>query len=208
MQLFSSDPEKWSIHSHYGSPIVPLFATACVCALIWIPNEKRMRLYAASGWLALTVAHGIWVLPSPVGPGKPIDPSFIGSPREVALRKALSLITGDDSVCTQDNVLPHLADRIDIHEWPDGALTDDFILIDQDGPTRTPLGRNKLSNAASRIRVDPAFSVLIDDAGVLLAKRKPVAEADEDGPAGSDSAAPSGAPSAPAPSAPPPAPTP
>ena len=65
-----------------------------------------MRLYAAGGWLALTALHAVLVIPSPVGPGGPIDPTYVGSPREAALRKALSEISGDDSVCTQDNVLP------------------------------------------------------------------------------------------------------
>ncbi len=173
VQLLSGDPEKWSIHSHYGAPIVPLFTMACVGALVLIPAEKQWRLYAALGWLVLTAIHMVMVLPSPVGPGSPIDPAFVGSPREAALRKALSLISGDDSVCTQDNVLPHLSDRIEIHEWPDGMLTDDFILLDQDGPTRTIRDRERLSRAASRIRADAAFTVLIDDAGIFLAKRKP-----------------------------------
>jgi uncharacterized membrane protein len=208
VQVMSGDPEKWSIHSHYGAPIVPLFTMAAVCALAFIPTEKRMRLYAAGGWLALTAVHAVLVIPSPVGPGGPIDPTYVGSPREAALRKALSEISGDDSVCTQDNVLPHLSDRVDIHEWPDGELTDDIILLDQDGPTRTIRSRERLSRAASRLRTDPAFTILIDDAGVLLARRKPVAEGAE--PAGGGSPddgllvpADSAAPSAPPPPTPP-----
>jgi uncharacterized membrane protein len=207
VQLMSGDPEKWSINSHYGSPIVPLFAMACTASLAFIPAEKNWRLYAAAGWAALTALHTIMVIPSPVGPGGPIDPTYVGSPREAALRKALSLISGDDSVCTQDNVLPHVSDRMDIHEWPDGELTDDIILLDQDGPSRTIKSRERLSRAASRIRTDPAFTVLIDDAGVLLARRKNTDALEPSGGGEDGLMVPAEAPTAPAESAAPEAPT-
>src|SRR6185437_1929426 len=43
VQLYSDEPAKWSIHSHYGAPLVPLFAAAAVMALALVPTQDDRR---------------------------------------------------------------------------------------------------------------------------------------------------------------------
>jgi uncharacterized membrane protein len=169
VQLLSNDPTRWDIRSHYGIPVVPLFAAACVLALVFIPANYRR--FAALAWVALVIVHMTEVVPSPIGPGRPIDLAFHGSPRDLALRRAFTMIPAGASVSAQDDVVPHVATREEVHQWPDGEATDEFVLLDQEGPARNIRSREVLGNAAKRLRGDKHFQVLLDEAGVLLLKR-------------------------------------
>jgi hypothetical protein len=51
--------------------------------------------------------------------------------------------------------------------------TDDYVLLDADGPAPNVTHRGSLTAAAQGLRSDPSFEVLLDDAGVILAKRIP-----------------------------------
>lgn len=176
VQLLSDDPARWDIRSYYGVPIVPLVATACALALVFIPKgDLRPRLtyvrLAAAAWLVLVIGHMARVMPSPVGPGRPIDRAFQGSPRDLALRRAFSLIPADASISAQDDVVPHVATREEVHLWPDGEATDDFTFLDLGGVARNVKSPEALEHAAERLRADRHVSVLLDEAGVLLIKR-------------------------------------
>jgi uncharacterized membrane protein len=182
-QLLSDDPMWWDIRSPHAVPVVPLFAVASVLALVFLPGAVDQapgapllralsyRRLAAVVWLALGIAHVIQVVPSPIGPGGPIDFAFAGSPREAALRRALSWVPPDASISAQDDVVPHVATREEVHQWPDGEATDDFILLDQDGLARNVASPAELAKAAARLRRDRRFRILLDEEGVLLLKR-------------------------------------
>jgi uncharacterized membrane protein len=176
IQLLSDQWQKWDIHYQYGVPAAALAAAACVLSLRFIPREYHLRRVAALGWLALVIAHGARVFPSPVGPAGPIDPTFDRSSRIVALRRALKEVPQEASISAQENVVPHVGDRAEVHVWPDGQYTDDFILLDAGGPARNVRDRRMLIHEIIRLRSDPAFERRIDDAGVILARRLPVEE--------------------------------
>src|SRR5207253_2396787 len=91
IQLFSDAPQKWDLHSHYGGPVVPMFAAAAALSLVFLPSAKRGRAIAAGGWLLLVLAFGVRDPPWPAGRGKPIDPEFSGSKRALALARAVDL---------------------------------------------------------------------------------------------------------------------
>jgi hypothetical protein len=176
VQLLSDDPKRWDIHSHYGIPVVPLLSTASALALVFLPGTGPLsflsyRRIAAIGWAALVIAHVIQVVPSPVGKGRPIDLAFAGSPRDLALRRAFSMIPADASISAQDDVVPHVATREEVHQWPDGEATDDFVLLDQNGLARNIRSPEVLARAAARLRDVRHFQVLLDEAGVLLLRR-------------------------------------
>jgi uncharacterized membrane protein len=175
IQLLSSSWHKWSIHYPYGMPVAPLVAAAAVLALYHVPTERwrDARRLAVTAWLGLTLLQLAGTLPSPVGQGRPIDLVFRGSPRAAALTQAIAAVPVEASISAQDDVVPHVAARSEIHLWPDGALTDDYILLDVDGPAFNVQNRASLTAAERRLRADPHFEVLVDRAGVLLAKRLP-----------------------------------
>lgn len=186
IQLVSDKSEKWDIRSHYGAPVVPLIAASAALALGHLPAlsklPEKLRAHApklaAAVWLVIGLAVGIKHVPTPIGRTRPIDPTLKGSKREAALVRALGLVPKDASISAQDNMVPHLANRVDVHMFPDGARTDDFILIDGGGPARNFEDRKELVQAMLRLRADPKLELLVDEAGVILAKRAdPEAEA-------------------------------
>jgi uncharacterized membrane protein len=176
VQLVSRDLRKWDIHYAYGVPVVAALAAAAVLALRYLPGGQgkatQVRL-AAAGWLVLVLAHLALVLPSPRGRGRALDPTFAGSPRAAALHRAIALVPAEASISAQDDVVPHVAARSEIHRWPDGIDTDDYVLLDEEGPAPNVVHPGRLSAAVRGLRADPAFEVLLDDAGVILAKRLP-----------------------------------
>ncbi len=177
VQLLSASPRKWDIHYGYGIPLLAAIVAASALALRWLRpgggaggmGERRL---VALLWLGLTAIHLVIALPSPIGPGRPIDCSLVESPRAEALRKALSLVPADASISAQDNLVPHVAMRSEVHRWPDGQDTDELVLLDVDGRAPNVRSKGTLAAAARALRADPAFEVLVDDAGVILARRR------------------------------------
>jgi hypothetical protein len=173
IQLLSSAWQKWSVNYPYGMPIVPLIGAAAVLALAFVPTEKwrEARRLAVTAWISLTLLHLAGKIPSPVGQGRPIDLGFRGSARAAGLTKAIEALPQDASISAQDDVVPHVAARSEVHRWPDGQETDDYILLDAGGPAFNILNRAALSEAVRQLRADPHFEVVVDQGGVLLAKR-------------------------------------
>jgi uncharacterized membrane protein len=175
IQLLSSSWTKWDIGHPYGMPLVPLISVAAVLALALVPTDRHVeaRRLVATGWLALSLVHLAGKLPLPVGAGRPLDPGFAASPRAAALARAIAAVPAEASVSAQDDVVPHLAARSEIHLWPDGRHTDEYILLDVDGIARNVQNRAFIVATTRQLRVDPEFEVVVDEAGVILAKRLP-----------------------------------
>lgn len=184
VQLLSAEPRKWDLSYPYGVPVVAAIAAAAVLALRFLPGPPVVdpldprarpdldgRRIAAAAWLGMVVIHLASILPTPAGPGRALDPGFSHSLRAAALVQALALVPADASVTAQDNIVPHLAERSEIHRWPDGMDTDDYVLLDMEGNAANVRSRAHLISAGRQLRGDPGFRVLVDEAGVILAKR-------------------------------------
>jgi hypothetical protein len=179
VQLLSRDQRKWDLHYPYGVPIVAALAAAAVLSLRFLPRATPggegldLRRLAAAGWVALVLVHLSSVLPSPFGRWRALDRSFGGSSRAGALQKAIGLVPEDASISAQDDVVPHVAARSEVHRWPDGIDTDEYVLLDAEGAASNVPNRTNLVGAVRSLRADPSFEVLVDEAGVLLARRLP-----------------------------------
>jgi uncharacterized membrane protein len=171
VQLYSDDPAKWSIHTHYGAPLVPLFATAAVLALALLPAKGDVRIVVAAVWLSMIMMHDTQALPSLRGPGAAIDSGFSKSPRGVALRKAIAAVPPTASVSAQEDVVAHVASRVDVHAFPDGENSDAYILLDREGEAQHPDRLAVTDRAMARLRASAELTVVVDEAGVLLVKR-------------------------------------
>jgi uncharacterized membrane protein len=171
VQLYSDDPAKWSIHTHYGAPLVPLLAAAAVMAIAFLPAKGDTRIIAAAVWLSLVMMHATQALPSLRGPGSAIDSGFSKSPRGLALRKAIAAVPKEASIAAQEDVVPHVASRVEVHAFPDGAASDEYVLLDREGAGRHEGGAAAIDAAIARLRASSDFKVLVDEAGVLLVKR-------------------------------------
>jgi uncharacterized membrane protein len=174
VQLLSTEPRKWDLSYPYGVPVVAALAAAAVLALRWLPMKEGGpdgRRLGAAAWLTLVFLHLAVVVPSPFGHGRAFDRAFAGSPRAAALDKALALVPADASISAQDDVVPHVAARSEVHRWPDGESTDEYLLLDLDGAGASVRNPARLVAEVRRLRADPGFEVLVDQAGVMLAKR-------------------------------------
>lgn len=171
VQLYSDDPAKWSIHTHYGAPLVPLFAAAAVMALAYLPSTGDARTLAAAAWLALVMMHATQALPALRGPGAALDAAFSQSPRSAALQRAIAAVPSEASISAQPDVVPHVASRVEVHAFPDGESSDEYILLDREGALPRPGGARAVDEAGARLRGAADFTVIVDDAGVLLVKR-------------------------------------
>lgn len=191
VQLFSREQRKWDLHYPYGVPVVAAFAAAAVLALRHLPAKPGgaaasaqgsaageaaaagtdYRRLVAAGWLVLTLVHLVSILPSPFGRARALDTAFDGSTRAAALARAIAMVPADASISAQDDVVPHVAARSEIHRWPDGIDTDDYVLLDADGGAANVRSKTTLITAARGLRADPSFEILLDEAGVVLAKR-------------------------------------
>jgi uncharacterized membrane protein len=173
VQLVSREPRKWDLYYPYGVPVVAAIAAAAVLSLRFLPSAPNLRRAAVAGWAGLCLVHLASLLPSPIGPGRAVDPAFAGSTRAAALSAAIALVPPDASISAQDDVVPHVAARAEIHRWPDGMDTDEYVMLDAEGAAPNVKHRDALSAAARALRADPAFEVLLDQAGVILARRLP-----------------------------------
>ncbi|MEP7124767.1 MAG: DUF2079 domain-containing protein [Byssovorax sp.] len=171
VQLYSDDPAKWSIHTHYGAPLVPLFATAAVLALALLPAKGDVRTIVAAVWLSLILMHDAQALPALRGPGGALAGGFSKSPRGVALARAIAAVPMAASISAQDDVVAHVASRVDVHAFPDGEADDSYILLDREGATLRPEHLEATDEATAHLRASSDFKVLVDAAGVLLVKR-------------------------------------
>jgi len=180
VQVLSADIRKWDLNYPYGVPVVAALAAASVLALRFLPGpppdvlerpELDGRRIAVAAWLGLVVIHLATILPTPAGPGRALDPGFSHSLRAAALKQAIALVPADASISAQDDVVPHVAERSEIHRWPDGIDTDEYVLLDTEGEAPNARNRSHLFSAGRQLRGDPGFKVLVDEAGVILAKR-------------------------------------
>ena len=140
-------------------------------ALVLLPAKRDLRTIAAAAWLSLVMMHDARALPSPFGPGSAFDGTFSQSPRFAALRKAIAAVPPQASISAQEDVVPHVASRADVHVFPDGEASDEYILLDREGAARGGGGTKAVDAVMDRLRTASSFTVLVDEAGVLLVKR-------------------------------------
>ncbi len=173
VQLLNDRPPVWNIHYQYGAAVVPLLAAAAALTLSHegaVPFVWRRPL--ARVWLGITaIAACAAVLVKLYGEGRPFDPEFPGSERAGALARMLTIVPAEASVSALDRIAPHLAHRPELHNWPDGQDSDQFVVLETGGMQNEPEQRKSVEQGVERLRHDPAFAVRFDRAGVFVAER-------------------------------------
>lgn len=112
--LISGFPYQHQIEYHYGTLIVPVILLATVAGIGRVASERsRSMLMVAVAVIALSTSY-LW---GPIGrnPRFPADPS---TPRAAAIRNAIALVPNDAAVSAPYYVVPHLARRQHIYEFP------------------------------------------------------------------------------------------
>ncbi len=172
--LLSDDPNMVAIIYQYPAVLIPfLFFGA-------IEGARRLHRrwpHARAGVLiALLVAGlGSYVLHG----GGPLSRNYqperyamAGRPeRGLALMKR---IPPEAAVSAQSDLVPHLSQRERIYLWPE-IFDAGYVLLDTQGnpfPLYEPTSRRLYDQAVTRMRADPAWTLVAEDDGFLLFQRR------------------------------------
>lgn len=171
VQLLADREEIWSVRFHYGAPLVPVIAAAAaLCAAQLAGHRRAFALVLCCAWLLLNGAYtALRVAPYAVLPGGPLQPP--APERARALERAFQLLPPEGCVSAQDQLVPHIAARVCVHQWPDGEAEDAFVLLDENVEPHNE-HPEPVADAARRLRTDARFEVRVDEAGVLLLQRR------------------------------------
>ncbi|MEO7000191.1 MAG: DUF2079 domain-containing protein, partial [Ktedonobacterales bacterium] len=154
LNVLSADPLMYSGLYQYNTDIGPVLIAAAIDALVWLVPAAtgwlaRLRLTIAERgaphaivWLLRTqvVVTALVLLALVIGGQGTVVRAY----RSLTLRNAwpqttahtqlgeqfLAQIPPDASVSAQATLAPHLSQRLDIHQFPSGALTDDYVALD------------------------------------------------------------------------------
>jgi uncharacterized membrane protein len=132
-KLFNDDFSKWGINSHYSIEFVPII---CICLFNWILGLKKHKILAASAFCILTLASTLSSLDHRVSKWYSREQSNFYSKEHYItkydvndVKKALSIIPKSASVSATNSLVPHLAFREYIYQFPDGENQVDYIAI-------------------------------------------------------------------------------
>jgi uncharacterized membrane protein len=181
LNLAAVQPEHHQIRFHYLATAAPLLAVAAVAGLARV-RSARPRLLAASLVLLVLVAG---VMSWRYGPAPYArDPVVVAAvPVDQARRQALTLVDPGAPVSAQYNLVPHLAHRVKVYEFPNpfraanwglpgdshppGALQElRFVVVQRD-----LLGKDDRV-LLDRLQADPAWRTAFDQREVVVLERQ------------------------------------
>ncbi|MGH2475109.1 MAG: DUF2079 domain-containing protein, partial [Candidatus Limnocylindrales bacterium] len=177
--VIGASPYARMIRYHYTAVMIAPIVIAAIegARLLWRYRIVRLLLIP---WL-LVWAYGTNVAwsPSPVGAG--YSAWVTGNPRLSALQRAVEMVPDDVSVSATYTLLPHLAHREEIYDWPNpfeaaywgnddrdplpAPSTIDYLVID-----RQQVGPDRQTLFADLIDGNP-FEIVFDRDDVVVAKR-------------------------------------
>jgi uncharacterized membrane protein len=130
----SDHPWQAGLGLHYVMPSLALLWVAVVLALRRISRARIVDgplLGRSAGLVVLAASLISFLTSSPYAPGKP-QPA-LSAPHAAALGRALALIPSDAALSAQSSVLPHVARRRHVYEFP--RLVDaEYVVVDSGLP--------------------------------------------------------------------------
>ncbi|HEV8371676.1 MAG TPA: DUF2079 domain-containing protein [Actinomycetota bacterium] len=181
LNLAAVQPEHHQIRYHYLATAAPLLAAGAVAGLA-VVRARRRRLFVPVVVLLVLVAC---VMDWRYGPAPwSRDPVAIAAaPIDQARRQALALVDPRAPVSAQFNLLPHLAHRTEIYEFPNPFRAVNWGLPGDQHPQgvvdrlrfvvvqRDLLGDDDRA-LLDRLQTDPAWRTAFDQQGVLVLERQ------------------------------------
>jgi uncharacterized membrane protein len=180
LNLAAVQPEHHQVRFHYLATAAPLLAAGAVAGLAAVRRRRRRLLAPLLVLLVLVAGFMDWRYgPAPWSR----DPVVVPAGRaDQARRAALALVDPDAAVSAQFNLVPHLAHRAKIYEFPNPfravnwGLPDDthppaaaeavrFVVVERD-----LLGKED-RELLDRLQTDPAWRTRLDRDGVVLLER-------------------------------------
>jgi uncharacterized membrane protein len=180
LNLAAVQPEHHQIRFHYLATAAPLLAAGAVAGLAVVRRRRRRLLAPLLVLLVLVAGFMDWRFgPAPWSREPVAIP--VGS-ADQARREALALVDPDAAVSAQYNLVPHLAHRSRIYEFPNPFRAVNWGLPDDTHPPaateavrfvvvqRDLLGKED-RDLLERLQADPAWRTRLDRDNVVLLER-------------------------------------
>lgn len=180
LNLAAVQPEHHQIRFHYLATAAPLLAAGAVAGLAVVRRRRRRLLAPLLVLLVLVAGFMDWRFgPAPWSREPVAIP--VGS-ADQARREALALVDPDAAVSAQYNLVPHLAHRSRIYEFPNPFRAVNWGLPDDTHPPaateavrfvvvqRDLLGKED-RDLLERLQADPAWRTRLDRDNVVVLER-------------------------------------
>ena len=175
-KVLSDDVSKWGINYQYSIEFAPILTLAAFSLLTKV-NASRIRLILACGVLILgfyvhlhayKVRKSVWFKPadyvvySPLHWHSPYDLKYI--------HEVLKTIPEAAAVSASSPLVPHLAFRQKIYQYPDTADASYIVLINQEEPY--PLKKPEFDAQVRMLKESPMWLLSINREDLIIFKKK------------------------------------
>jgi uncharacterized membrane protein len=181
LNLAAVQPEHHQLRFHYLATAAPLLAAGTVAGLAVVRRARRPLFAPLLVLLVVVAGFTSWHYgPAPWAR----DPVTVpAGPADQARRQALAAVDPDAPVSAQYNLVPHLAQRVEVYEFPNPFRAVNWGLAgDQHPPAalerlrfvvvqRDLLG-DQDRELLDRLQADPAWERTFDDQGVVVLERR------------------------------------
>ena len=181
LNLAAVQPEHHQLRFHYLATAAPLLAAGAVAGLAAIRSARRPLLAPALVLLVVLAGFTSWRYgPAPYAR----DPVAIpAGAADQARRRAVALVPAGAPVSAQYNLVPHLAHRVEVYEFPNPFRAVNWGLAGDQHPQATlerlrfvVVERDLLGKQdrelLDRLQADPAWRTALDDRDVVVLERR------------------------------------
>lgn len=174
-KLFNNDFGKWGVNGHYSIEFVPILTIAL---FMWINDfSEKWKLIAASFFLAVGMATSISLLDHRVSKWYAPDyfrfyqkPHYVREYDVKKVYKALKLVPDNASVSAESMLVPHLAFRKKIYQYPDIKDANYIVLLKAD-QNSFPFNHEDFLKKIQELKDSHQWGTLFEDDTVLILKR-------------------------------------
>jgi uncharacterized membrane protein len=177
-KLFNDDHGKWGINYQYSIEFAPIITLAAFTWIIDYKNKKKQSLIAYLV-IAVTIITTVSVLDKRISTWyNSINHQFYKKDHYVrdfdvcCMHKILKKIPDDAVVSAQTMLVPHIAFRDRIYQFPDISDAEYIVLLTADDNTY-PLKKETYNKKVEELRNDDEWEIFFENDFALIFKRRP-----------------------------------
>jgi uncharacterized membrane protein len=177
-KLFFDEPGRWGIYMHYSIEFVPLITTALFTTLpALIRNREKWLKASAIVSILLASCFTIHILKQRLDYHHEATHEFFNKvhyKRDFNVREAHralnKFVPENVSVSAQSCLVPHLAFRDTIYQFPAGNWCDYIVLTGGKGPYEIP--PNEFDSLRAAYASDPSREIIYDKNRMMIIRKK------------------------------------
>jgi len=174
-KLFNDDFTKWGLNSHYSIEFVPILT---ICLFDWITDRKKYQLPIGIGFCLITFGSTISSMDHRVSKWySPEQTRFYSANHYkinynlAEIRNGLSAIPKNVSVSATNSLVPHLAFRDYIYQYPDGENQVEYIVL-FDNENYYPLSKEEFLKRRREFLTSKNWEIIHNSKNLLIVKRR------------------------------------